>query len=322
MQDVLQAKKRIQESVQWIHKAIDVNPQAHFGREIWQVVLEEFLLAVLDNPDLLLRYDMVGNNLERRFEDFVGRGRPFDEGQWLRVAYFDNHALPMLAEEAGQYLKNPGSKVDTAKFRNVITTVGAEMGWKEAVKTSHQNPVAFDEPTLGIVGMWRMGAGANPHFALALGDIMMRVGQRRIAWAAFERASRLKDGFWPDPRIREKFAQYCRDLQQSMRIETERSGALGSVDQFDRDLSIGQSYQKAYQEFEAKKLANGASIDDPHFYGDFESSHGPIASKVGKEEMVFEEVKTVYSWAWAIFLPGLFAFLAALMQKVFARAGT
>ena len=52
------------------------------------------------------------------------------------------------------------------------------------MSSSHRKPVPFDEPALGIIGMWRQGGGANPHFALALGETMLRVGQRYIAWCA------------------------------------------------------------------------------------------------------------------------------------------
>ncbi len=326
VKDVVKAKERIGESVQWIHKAIAVNPESHFGREVWQVVLEEFLLAVLDDPNLLLRFDMVGNRLDKQY-DWHRRGRAFDESAWLseppgpsRSRTFRNLISPSLAVNAGEYLKNPDAKEDPSKFRAVITKVGAEAEWNEAVKTSHQTPVAFDEPTLGIVGMWRMGAGANPHFALALGNIMMRVGQRHIAWAAYERAARLKDGFWPDPTIQKKFEERCRYLQQTIEIGAERPGKLSWVEQFDRDLNLGQAYQKAYQEYETKQLAYGASVDDPHFYDSFEASFGPIASKVGKEEMVFlEEKPLAWRWAWAIFLAGLFAFVTALAQMMLAR---
>src|SRR5262249_54486567 len=62
--DAVKARKRIRESISWVRKAIEVYPQSHFGRESWQVVLEEFLLAALDNPRLLLRFDMVGNRLD------------------------------------------------------------------------------------------------------------------------------------------------------------------------------------------------------------------------------------------------------------------
>src|SRR5262249_24657815 len=58
------AKERISESIRLIHKAIEVKPDSHFGREIWQAVLEEYILAILENPEgLRLCYDMIGNRL-------------------------------------------------------------------------------------------------------------------------------------------------------------------------------------------------------------------------------------------------------------------
>src|SRR5262249_10582580 len=65
------AKDRTKESIDWIHKAIEAKPDSHFGREIWQVVLEEFVLAALDKPELLLTYDMIGDRFDK---DFYGRG--------------------------------------------------------------------------------------------------------------------------------------------------------------------------------------------------------------------------------------------------------
>src|SRR5262249_34495033 len=161
----------------WVRMAIEVYPQSHFGREIWQVVLEEFLLAALDDPRVLLRYDMVGNRLDRAIDP--PSAVCFDEAGGGRERKRRHPGGPSLAraDEAMPSLTDPSAKTDTAPFRGLIQKVGAEEGWKKAVKTAHQEPVPFDEPTLGIVGMWRMGAGANPHFALALGEIMLRVGQ-------------------------------------------------------------------------------------------------------------------------------------------------
>jgi hypothetical protein len=93
---------------------------------------------------------------------------------------------------------------DAAAFRKYITLVGAEEGWKDAVKTPHQEPVPFDEPTLGIIGMWGLGGGANPHFALALGEMTLRVGQRYLAWGAYDRPARMAERFWPDAAVQHR----------------------------------------------------------------------------------------------------------------------
>jgi hypothetical protein len=50
--DVPQAKERIQESIDLIRRAVAVNPESHFGREPWQLILEEFLLVSLDRPEI------------------------------------------------------------------------------------------------------------------------------------------------------------------------------------------------------------------------------------------------------------------------------
>ena len=54
----------------------------------------------------------------------------------------------------------------------------------EAVASSHFVPVAFDEPTLGIIGMWRLCGGAHPYFALALGETMLRGVVGEDGWEA------------------------------------------------------------------------------------------------------------------------------------------
>src|SRR5579872_4351344 len=54
-------KQVLREGLDLIQKSIKVNPDAHFGREIWQAVLVEYMIALLDNPELLLQYDMIGN---------------------------------------------------------------------------------------------------------------------------------------------------------------------------------------------------------------------------------------------------------------------
>ena len=46
-------------------------------------------------------------------------------------------------------------------YRKYITRVGAEGDWNDVPVPSHREPVAFDEPVLGIIGIWRQGSGAT-----------------------------------------------------------------------------------------------------------------------------------------------------------------
>jgi hypothetical protein len=302
------ARDQLREGLAFIHQSIEVNPQAHFGREAWQAVAAEFLLAAMDNPLVLLKYDLVGNRLDLPIQsmsrDCMAKDLwiPKETGKGS-LAYFASMPDKDRSEEELQ------------RYREAITRVGAKAGWKEAARTSHQEPVPFDEPILGIIGMWRLGGGANPHFCLALGEIMLRVGQRHIAWCAFERAVRLADRFWPDRKIREQFIAHCRRRQQA--IEDMLPDRAELRPRFEAELKHGQEYQRAYQEYEADRIARGVSLDDPHFYDDFHARHGQIASPVGNADLLV--VRRSFRDAFPVHTMMLFAGLFGFGTACFLR---
>jgi hypothetical protein len=312
--DKAKAKERIQESVTLVHKAVEVYPQSHFGREVWQAVIEEYLLALLDNPDLVLKYDMIGDRLNPAQDLEALRGRR-NGGSWGHYEH----------RQAANFLRDrpdaPGGEEERQSLRTHITKVGAEPGWNEAAKTSNKEPVPFDEPALGIVGMWRYGGGANPHFALALAEIMMRVGQRYIAWCAYERAGQMAQFVGPEP-IAKQFAAHCRQWQERIERDLLEDPAINGAEEvaklrprFNEELQHGRDYQKAYQEYEAAQIKAGASIDDPHFYDAFEKKHGSIASPVGEAD-VYQTTRPhdhEISWGAILLFSGGFAFVAAVL---------
>src|SRR4051812_22342366 len=165
-----------------------------------------------------------------------------------------------------------------------MTNVGSESDWPADLIPSHPKPVPFDEPVLGIIGMWRQGGGANPHFALCLGETMLRVGQRYLAWSAFERASRMADRFWPDPALQQFLRDHCRKRQQAIEGQLFADEVAGLRPRFDAELAYGENYQKEYQRYEADQIAAGRSIDDEHFDDAFHAGREPIASPVGPED--------------------------------------
>lgn len=311
--DVPTAKQRLTEGLEYVHKSIEVNPEAHFGREIWQAVILEYILAVLDNPELVLKYDMVGNRLDKVVDPNPAVSRCIKEGRaWQYEARYGSHEL-----------KRKNSPEERAKanlnYREFITLVGAEEGWAEEVKTSQTKPVPFDEPALGIVGMWRLGGGANPHFALALAEIMLRVGQRHIAWCGYERASMMAGGLGAEP-IAQKFREHCRARQAVIEAQLPAAELAKLKTDFPKELAFGQRYQKDYQDYEARQIAAGVSIDDPHFYDVFEAEHGPIASPVGEEDQFVVEDDTIrprqfIPWQTGLFFAGLFTLLLTIVVK-------
>ncbi len=141
------AKERLREGLGFIHQAIAVNRQAHFGREAWQAVTVEFLLAVMDRPELLLKYDMAGDRLDREIKG--------TEDHPLDVT--DRHEWSVNTGWHGLHWEHPESDSEASRWRERITRVGAERDWAKEVHSSHLEPVPFDEPVLGIIGMWRLG---------------------------------------------------------------------------------------------------------------------------------------------------------------------
>jgi hypothetical protein len=345
------ARKRFREGVELVRKSVEVNPQAHFGREQWQVVLGEFLLAAMEKPALLREFDFVGNRFHTTLEsmlnremnwDFTGYGRPTDaEFSQGKVAY----QLPAFFRP-GIQAGDPALWPELNPIRQHILKIGAEDGWDKVNVPAHRKRVAFDEPVLAIIGIWRQGSGANPHFALALGEIMLRAGQRYIAWTAYERASRMAERFWPDPEFRKFLRDHCKerqaDIEKSLLFQKPESSSrkpwqhvspppdantvadLRAV--FDAELAHGESYQRAYQEYEAERIEAGASITDEHFFDEFLASREPIASSSGPEEWFagvsgrkMSEYLASRRQAWGLVGAGLTALLTSLF--LWWRAG-
>ena len=123
------------------------------GGEIWQAIIAEFLLAVSVDRNLLLKYDMVGNSLA--LNSFP---------PWRSMAH-DGKKPSDLGRRVAAHLQDSNDPEEAAALRSQISRVGKESG---DFPTSLNGPVPFDEPCLGIIGMWRLGGGANPHFALRL----------------------------------------------------------------------------------------------------------------------------------------------------------
>jgi hypothetical protein len=315
--DKERAKARIGESIDWIHKAIAVYPMSHFGREQWQVVLEEFLVAVLDDPKLLLKFDMIGDRLDWKPNVISGHINASAE-----YAHIDPHWLDSQAQlgrtKYPDMLTGNEPESSLALFRSPIMRVGAEVDWERSVKTGSTDPVAFDEPTLGIVGMWRLGAGANPFFSLALGEIMLRVGQRHIAWTAYERTALMKDHISPDPIIQKGLLEHCRRRQETIELQLPKEAWPAIREKFNAELQFGQRYQKMYQDYESQKITAGATIDDPKFYDAFFAEHGPIATPPGPEEYIVVQrrrKKIMLPWPTMLLFAGIGAFGAAWLIR-------
>ena len=270
-----------------LYEAVRINQAAHFGRELWQIVIVEHLLHAAEDPTWLRRFDAIGNPLPA-----------LESGSMVSNHYGWGLTAERLGTSQGYdarfSLMHPLADVDKrlspserAEIRSHITTVGANGVWCAAIPGTLQSPVPFDQPVLGILGMWTLGGGANPHFALSLGTVMERVGQGTLAWVCYERASDMVERFSPDPETRLWFQAHLRTRQEM--IAGTRGGAAWETVQrveFRRELSWALQQREEFQQAEAQRLitvlaAGGGSVLDPEADARFWAARPPLASPVG-----------------------------------------
>jgi hypothetical protein len=328
-----EAIEQFREGVGLIRKSVELNPGAHFGREQWQATFAEFLLAAMEKPELLKQFDCIGNRIDLSDKQAAPHKRyweQFDYGHASNFAFRRGDAsasVPAFFAPQAE-LDQPSLWAEVQPIRKYITKVGAETGWEFLLVPSHRAPVTFDEPTLGIIDMWRQGGGANPHLALALGETMLRVGQRFIAWTAYERAAMMADRFWPDPAVQQFLRDHCRRKQEQIEDSLRDSGprAMETLSElrprFSEELAHGEQYQRDYQRYEAEKIAAGAKISDEHFFDAFHKGREAIASPVGAEEWIdlvpqntASEYAAQRAQGWGMVGAGLAAMVAALLLR-------
>lgn len=304
--DQEKARAGLTEGLALIEKAIEINPQSHFGREVWQAAILRYLLALLDDPELPVKTDMVGHDLV----DTDWRGRARTRGWASECGEAQRYLDRPVAEQSAEGL---------GRFRAYITRVQQRPDDVIARDKRTRFP-PFDEPTLGIVGMWRIGGGPNPFFAIALGELMMDAGQSYIAWNAYERARMMAGAVGPD-RVQDKFRALCAQRQAMIERRLPESERAQLRPAFQKHLERGLAYQKAYQAYEARKIAEGALIDDPHFYDAFDAAEGPIASPVGDEDRFLPaDDEESISPAAMLLGAGVFAFLGCLLVLMLDRS--
>jgi hypothetical protein len=155
---------------------------------------------------------------------------------------------------------------------------------------------------------------------------MLRVGQRYIAWCAFERAAELEGRFSASAELRRAFTDHCRRRQQLIENLLPADERPPLRPRFEEELAHGRRYQQAYQDHEAARIAAGVPLDDPHFYDAFHAEHGPIASPLGSSDKYFA-AEEHSEWphvpvAAMVFFAGLCAFVTSCLLRPRTDKGT
>ncbi len=331
MSGAAEARERVEEGRDLIRKSMEVNPEAHFGLETWHLVVISFLLDASYHLKLLRNCDLIGNRLDRKVE-FIARQKAelYDKDSQEDLARAYAPFWVGFVEMRG-WTQGPLPDTLDPEMRKFIRDYVAEVGGERMLDGSRGagrgKRAPFDEPALWLIGEWRQGSGPNPHYALCLGEIMLRVGQRYIAWNCFERASRMAEQFWPTPELQQVLRDHCRVRQAAIEQSLPADEAAGLRPKFEAELALGENYQREYQEYEEEKIRSGANLNDEHFYDEFHATHQPIASKIGSEEWYAGSTEHTRVQArfrafceWGLFAGGATLLLTSLVLRFFIAA--
>ena len=131
-----------------IERALEINPDAHFGREKYQLQVATFAREAIDDPSLL------------------------DGGSFVMPMLIGG-TLDIYSEEP------PEEQAE----RRSETVESIRIGWRGDMTLD-----AIDHAIEGIVGMNRFGTGTSPHLYYALGDLLAAKGDKHLAGWAYLRA--------------------------------------------------------------------------------------------------------------------------------------
>ena len=146
---------QFQKGVGLIAKAIDINPQAHFGREIYQKYLAEYVLSKMHDGKISLPLDPTFPS--NSFDYYGGLEKSNN---------FYNYLIRKYASKPGNTLENSDY---TLPYREL------------------------EKAVIGIMGMMKFGNHTSPILLEALGDLLLNKGDdngaRHLAARAYLRAS-------------------------------------------------------------------------------------------------------------------------------------
>jgi hypothetical protein len=283
------ASSELREGLAETERAIVLNPTAHFGRENWQAITVAHLLGCIDQPAILTKFTLAG--------------QPLDSQTGTALHHYSYYYFARMPQAS--LIETTLSNDVRTSLRMHVNLMELDADWAAAVHSPFTGKYPSDEPLLGMIGMWTLGGGPNPHFALAIARLMEACDERFIAWDAYERACEFPAGFWPTGDASATLIRYCRARQDAIARSIAPTDPAGWQAQQRKahaeELAWGRAYQQAYQDFERKQIEAGVSLDDPHFYDAFFKDRPSIASAVGHADDIF--VTQLQPRYWMDYLP-------------------
>ena len=149
---------KLAEGIAQLKRALAINPDAHFGREEYQLELAEFLRGTRVAPKL-------------RDDDFLG----------LRGGH-----------RVGPRVESPGTRPTSTTEPAVADYVDYRPDFLYVRDAGDLSHLGLKSNVLdGLVGMVRFGTGTSPDLYFALGDVLAARGDKNLAVRAYRRALEL-----------------------------------------------------------------------------------------------------------------------------------
>ncbi len=298
------------EARQWLVRAVTLHPGSHFGREIWQIVLVQTLQAWQRDPNLAVKYDLLGRSLDGN--------QPLPEGSLLtaigrrRLGRFLGLNETLIAKQEALALTT------RLHFRNIITTITPDPAWVAATASSLVHAFPFDEASMALIGMWWYGGGPNPYTALTLAGICEDIGQHQLAWEGYAR-TRYEITQHPANSTLTFIDNYCQARQKLLTrlFTTEQLGTIqrGFTDQLQENFAE----QARWERFEAESLAAGADIDDPTWLAKWRTNQPARTTRPGNEDWieVYQTLSIVefFQCIFALLVGAVASWLVALIAR-------
>ena len=284
--------------------AIAINPAAHFGRETWQIVAVEDLLASVAHPEIPLQFDLIGEPLDPDRPVLDASAGTRDLNILMLWPWEVRSAMPTTPEAllrlrsndllfgpdwTADYVDQHLSDEDRILIRSHIAPVGCDARWQLLVHPSRSDPCPFDEPLLGFMGLWAWGGGANPHLALTIATILESCGQSPLAIDAYERCKGLAEQFSRDPALQSHLLAYCTRREELLGRQQSpyRPAAWLTAEQSRSAAELKWALERREQDWAQEQLAleHGVRPEDIPL-GDADGI--PLASPTGSSDEIWQ----------------------------------
>ena len=230
---------RFEDGLSHLRHAIEINPDAHFGREIYQIRLVEWVLEYGREDDGNIRLPI----------------------KWVETSHLS--APPAESDDPETWHLRAGALA--ARSNNFAAYL--EKHQPEWNAPSGENP-NLNNALHGVLGMMRFGNYNSPVLLEALGDLLLESGEtwwehaRQLAARAYLHASYVVDD-------KEAAAAYCQLTRGALRKQTVPSFGTGitkmTLDDIERDLKPELAEAEAwFAELKANErrwIAEGADVE-------------------------------------------------------------